>query len=166
MLNRINLLALALSLLGLLAIPPAIADQEEDELDDVNVKNCIRMRSIQNSRIMDDRNIIFVMAGSKNYHNILPRECHGLKREGRFGYESSSGSLCSHDNIRILYQGGRGLQQGNSCRLGKFHLISDEDVDALMESETEPLQAEPIPLPEPEDMSGDSEETVDESQDQ
>jgi hypothetical protein len=115
---------------------------------------------------MDDRNIIFVMTGSKNYHNILPRECHGLKREGRFSYGSSSGSLCNLDNIRILYQGGRGLQEGNACRLGKFHLISDEDVDALMDREIEPLQAEPIPMPEHEDMSGDSEETGDETQEQ
>jgi hypothetical protein len=155
-----------LSLPGLVAIPPALADEVVDEIDEVNAKNCIRIRSIQNSRIMDDRNIIFVMTGSKNYHNILPRECHGLKREGRFSYGSSSGSLCNLDNIRILYQGGRGLQEGNACRLGKFHLISDEDVDALMDTEIEPLQPEPIPMPEHEDMSGDSEETGDETEDQ
>jgi hypothetical protein len=159
-----------LSLPGLVAIPPALADEVVDEvvdeIDEVNAKNCIRIRSIQNSRIMDDRNIIFVMTGSKNYHNILPRECHGLQREGRFSYGSSSGSLCNLDNIRILYQGGRGLQEGNACRLGKFHLISDEDVDALMDREIEPLQAEPIPMPEHEDMSGDSEETGDETQEQ
>lgn len=166
MFNRIHLLALTLSLLCLLTIPPALADEIVDELDDVNAKNCIRMRSIQNSRIMDDRNIIFVMAGSKNYHNILPRECHGLKREGRFSYASTSGSLCNLDTIRILYQGGTGLQEGNACRLGMFHLISDEDVDALMDKTIEPLQAEPIPLPEPEDISGDSEETGDDAQDQ
>ena len=166
MFNRIHLLVLTLSLLGLLAIPAAMADEAVDEIDDVNAKSCIRVRSLKSTRIMDDQNIIFVMVGSKNYHNILPRQCHGLKREGRFSYKSSTGSLCSIDNIRILIPGGSGLQEGNSCRLGMFLPISDADVDALMDKTTKPLQAEPIPLPEPENIGSESEETGDETQDQ
>lgn len=166
MFSRIHLLALTLSLLSVLATQPALADEVVDEIDDVNAKNCIRMRSIKNTRILDDLNIIFVMVGSKNYHNILPRQCHGLKREGRFSYKVTAGSLCNLDNIRVLYPGGTGLREGNSCRLGMFHPISDDDVKALMDDTPEPPQAEPIPLPEPESIGDDSEETVDETQDQ
>lgn len=164
MFNQTHLLALTLSLLCPLAISPAMAD--EDEVDEVNAKSCIRVSSLRSTRIMDDQNIIFVMVGSKNYHNILPRQCHGLKREGRFSYETSTGSLCNIDNIRILVPGGSGLREGNSCRLGMFHPVSDADVDALMDKTTEPLQAEPIPLPEPENIGDESEKTGDEKQDQ
>jgi len=166
MFNQTHLLALTLSLLCSLAIPPAMADEAVDEIDDVNAKSCIRVRSLKSTRIMDDQNIIFVMVGSKNYHNILPRQCHGLKREGRFSYESSTGSLCSIDHIRVLIPGGSGLREGNSCRLGMFLPISNADVDALMDKTTKPLQAEPIPLPEPEDIGDESEKTGDETQDQ
>jgi hypothetical protein len=104
MINRMHLLVLTIALSGLLAVTPSLADEVVDEIDNVNAKNCIRIRSLRSTKVVDDLNIIFYMIGSDTYHNILPRQCHGLKREGRFSYKSSTGSLCSQDTIRLLYQ--------------------------------------------------------------
>jgi len=97
---------------------------------------------------VDDLNIIFYMIGSDTYHNILPRQCHGLKREGRFSYKTSTGSLCKQDTIRLLL----------------FHPISKEDAAALIDGPIEPPQAKPVPLPEPEEIGADSEASGDEQQ--
>jgi len=159
MINRMHLLVLTIGLSGLLAVTPSLADEAVDEIDNVNAKNCIRVRSLRSTKIVDDLNIIFYMIGSDTYHNILPRQCHGLKREGRFSYKSSTGST-----IRLLYQAGSGLQEGNACRLGLFHPISKEDAAALIDGPIEPPQAKPVPLPEPEEIGADSEASGDEQQ--
>ena len=159
MIKRMHLLALSIGLAGLLAVSPSLADEVAVEVDDTKASKCIRVRSLRSTKVVDDLNIIFYMVGSKIYHNILPRQCHGLARENRFSYESRSGSLCDIDMIRILYPAGVGLQQGNSCRLGLFHPISKEDAEALLEQVNEPPQAEPIPLPEPEEIGSDNEES-------
>ena len=164
MIKRMHLLALSIAATGWLTVTPSLADEVVDDIDDINAKSCIRVRSLRSTKIVDDLNIIFYMVGSTTYHNILPRQCHGLARQDRFSYESRSGNLCDLDTIRILYQAGTSMQEGNACRLGKFHPISREDADALMEKSGEPLQAEPIPLPEPQEIGADNDESGDENQ--
>jgi hypothetical protein len=164
MIKRLHLLALSIAATGLLAVTPSLADEVVDEIDDIKAKSCIRVRSLRSTKVVDDLNIIFYMVGSTTYHNILPRQCHGLARQDRFSYESRSGNLCDLDTIRILYQAGIGMQQGNACRIGKFHPITKEDADALKEKSNERPQAKPIPLPEPEEIGEDSEESGDEHQ--
>jgi hypothetical protein len=164
MIKRMHLLALSIAATGLLAVTPSLADEVVDEIDDIKAKSCIRVRSLRSTKVVDDLNIIFYMVGSTTYHNILPRQCHGLARQDRFSYESRSGNLCDIDTIRILYQAGTGMQEGNACRLGKFHPITREYADALKEKLSELPQAEPIPLPEPEEIGEDSEESGDEQQ--
>jgi hypothetical protein len=164
MIKRLHLLALSIAATGLLAVTPSLADEVVDEIDDIKAKSCIRVRSLRSTKVVDDLNIIFYMVGSTTYHNILPRQCHGLARQDRFSYESRSGNLCDIDTIRILYQAGTGMQEGNACRLGKFHPITKEDADALKEKLRELPQAEPIPLPEPDEIGADSEESGDEHQ--
>ena len=169
MIKRIRLLALSVAatgLLGLSAVTPSPADEVADELEGIDVDRCIRVRSLRSTKIVDDLNIIFYMVGRKTYHNILPRQCRGLAREDRFGYEARSGNLCDLDTIRILYQTGTTMQQGNACRIGKFHPISREDADALLDKSNERPQAEPIPLPEPEEVGEEKEESGDGNQNQ
>lgn len=167
MIKRGLLLALSIAATGLLGLPvvtSSLADEVADEIDDIDVERCIRVRSLRSTKIVDDLNIIFYMVGSTTYHNILPRQCHGLARQDRFSYQSRSGNLCDLDTIRILYQAGTGMQEGNACRLGKFHPISREDADAILDRSSEPLHAEPIPMPEPEEIGAGNEESGDESQ--
>jgi hypothetical protein len=126
---------------------------------DDNAVRCIRTRSIKQTKIVDDLSIIFYMTRRKAFHNILPRKCNGLAREGRFSYHSSTGQLCDLDSIRILYGGAFGLEEGISCGLGLFHPISKEDAEALTDKTPLKPEARPIPLPPPEEIGAEKEET-------
>ncbi len=164
MTKRISWLLLSACLPFLLSGAPLLADEVVDEIADENAVKCISIRNVRRTVIVDDLNIIFFLAGNKTYHNILPRRCNSLAREDRFSYKVSASRLCDIDMIRVLYQGGAGLQEGNSCRLGLFHPISKEDAEAIIEGPDELPQAEPIPLPDPEEIGADSKESGDEQQ--
>lgn len=81
--------------------------------------NCITIRNIRNTNVIDDQTIDFVMNGRQTYRNTLPNKCPQLGFERAFGYSTSVPQLCSVDIITVLVQGG-GLSRGASCGLGPF----------------------------------------------
>lgn len=135
------------------------ANAQDDDAADVEIgdesRNCIDLRSVRRTEVVDDRNILFHMRGSTVYHNILPRQCGGLAREDRFSYETTMGRLCSQDMIRVLYMDPFGLRDGNHCQLGVFHKISREDAKAFKEGASAPPAANPLPMPAPQEVGGD-----------
>jgi hypothetical protein len=139
---------------ALCIVIPAMAQEDEPIIDDVDddTRSCINMRTIRRTEVIDDRNILFHMRGQSVYHNILPRQCNGLARENRFSYSTTISSLCSLDSIRILYNGAFGLQEGPGCQLGKFHKISREDAKALAETPVNEPTANPLPMPDPQEV--------------
>ncbi len=146
------------SLLALPTVRPSLADEEEEEKDE-NTVTCVNTTRIRSTKILDDSSILFYMRGKTDYHNILPRQCHGLAREGRFSYRVSSNNLCQHDSIQILYGGASGMRQGKSCRLGYFHEVNEEDIESLLDREPAPPQPQPLPTAEPEDISTETDES-------
>ena len=148
------------SLLALLNTGLSAADEEEEKREKPeNAVSCINVSRIRSTKIVDDSSIIFDMRGRTIYLNILPRQCRGLAREGRFSYRSSSGSLCHLDSIRILYGTATGIREGASCGLGYFQEVTEEDLELILEREPPPPQAEPLPPAEPEDMSKETDES-------
>jgi len=79
--------------------------------------SCIDTRSIQATKVHGDETIDFEMAGNTVYRNILPNRCYSLGFEERFGYQTSTGRLCSTDIITVLHSDG---SRGTSCGLGEF----------------------------------------------
>ena len=148
-------------LASLLALPtagPSLAD-EDDEGKPENAVNCISTTRLRSTNIVDDSNILFYMRGRTVYHNILPRQCNGLAREGRFSYRVTSSNLCQLDSIRILYGTAGGIQEGRSCRLGYFHEVTEEDIEFILDREPRPTPAKPLPPAEPEDMTKETDES-------
>lgn len=140
-----------------LALP--VAAQEEEPSYDDNARECINLRQLRRTEVIDDRNILFYMSGSVVYHNILPRQCGGLAREDRFSYQTSVGRLCRIDWINVLYDDPYGLREGSRCGLGLFHKITREDAKALKdEQERRGPEANPLPMPEPEEIGAPDEE--------
>ena len=153
--------ATALLLLAwpVLAQDPADEAPAEELVYDENTEDCISLRNVRRTEVVDDRNVLFYMRGSTVYHNILPRKCGGLAREDRFSYQTSVGRLCRLDHIRVLYNDAFGLREGNRCSLGVFHKIDSEDAKAFKESVRNDVPAaNPLPLPAPEEV-GETEET-------
>ncbi len=86
-------------------------------------KNCISLRNIRNTRIVNDRTIDFHMGGGKVYRNTLPYSCSSLVIEDRFSYRTSMSQLCDVDIIHVLHSYGGRMQEGAGCGLGKFQPV-------------------------------------------
>ena len=137
-----------------------IADDEREEnpessnseLDVEESARCVNSRTIKRTSVIDDRNIVFYMRGSRIYINVLPRECRGLSHQRRFSYTTVTRSLCNSDSIRILRETGFGFEEGRSCRLGLFHPTTDEQISAYIQRSIEAPQAKPPTLPEPQEV--------------
>ncbi|MDP6992971.1 MAG: hypothetical protein QGF87_01335 [Woeseiaceae bacterium] len=149
---------LAVSLFLPFATTAQDGDEEEEPVFDENTVDCIQVRNIRRTDVLDDRNILFHMRGRTIYHNMLPRQCGGLAREDRFSYQTSIGRLCRLDSIRVLYDDPFGLRAGNRCSLGLFRKIDREDAEALKEGVGMRPEANPLPMPEPERVGEPEEE--------
>jgi hypothetical protein len=136
----------------------ASASYAADEQDDDGGRQCINASIIRQTKIIDDSSILFYVRGSI-YRNILPRQCHGLLREGRFSYRRSSANLCRSDFIQILYPSAGGLREGRMCALGNFYEVTKEDVEFLLNPPPQTPQTAPdLPPSEPEEIIEDSNE--------
>ncbi|TNE62501.1 MAG: hypothetical protein EP335_12810 [Alphaproteobacteria bacterium] len=80
-------------------------------------RNCISLRMIRDSDVIDDQTIFFQVSGNKGYLNKLPRRCPRLGDERRFMHKTSIGQLCDLDFITVLDSTGN---EWSSCGLGKF----------------------------------------------
>jgi hypothetical protein len=156
--KKIFTIACIAGVLTLVNSGPAAADEEEHEKPE-NAVNCVNSSRIRSTTVVDDSSIIFYMRGRTTYLNVLPRQCRGLAREGRFSYRSSTGSLCRLDTIRILYSMGSGIREGAACGLGYFQEVTEEEIEMILDKEPTPPQPQPLPPAEPEDMTKESDES-------
>jgi|HubBroStandDraft_1064217.scaffolds.fasta_scaffold00026_7 hypothetical protein len=77
-------------------------------------KVCLQIVRIGQTKILDDRTILFKMRDGQVWKNTLPFPCVGLKVENGFSYESRTDDICSNlQSIRVL-------RQGSVCLLGAF----------------------------------------------
>ena len=107
---------------------PAMAEEAMAEkapidgyTDTGETRNCLPTYRIRNTRVLDNKTILFRMDGRDYYVNRLPRNCPGLKIEGGFGYTLSGlNDLCNTDSITVLSDIGGGA----TCMLGKFDQVT------------------------------------------
>lgn len=119
---------------------------QDDGAFDRTPQRCIVVSNIDKTEAVDDQTIIFHMRGRAVYRNQLPRECPGLQRENRIGYEARTARLCSNDTVTVLEDSGFGgfdrgvdprdmqfgrFRRGFTCRLGEFIPMSPADVEEL-----------------------------------
>jgi hypothetical protein len=85
---------------------------------------CIRDNDIRDTKITDDRTIVFHLRNGKTYVNTLVHRCAGLKFNGGFVYDGTpNGELC--DNLVTI----RVVHAGNACLLGAFTPGPDDTPD-------------------------------------
>lgn len=101
---------------------PAAAEKAE---------RCIPIRSIKQTKVLDDQSVIFYTNGNKNYVNRLPYSCGGLRMADSFMYRTSQSELCSVDIITVLNRMGSNFAPGPSCGLGMFEEVDKEQLEAL-----------------------------------
>lgn len=139
--------------LGMTASGSLLANEDDDE--DRGPRKCIPTRKLTSTAVIDERNILFIMIGKTIYHNILPKQCRGLGRQG-FTYGNLAGSLCNLDTIQII-QSPHGTL-GRLCRLGDFHPVTNEELPALVNGILKPPTSSPLPSADVEEVSGENDE--------
>jgi hypothetical protein len=94
-------------------------------------ERCVQLRSIKQTKILDDQNILFYTSNNKNYKNRLPYPCGGLASADSFMYRTSENKLCNVDLITVLNKLGSSFMPGPSCGLGMFEPLDQQQLDAL-----------------------------------
>lgn len=123
-------------------------DKVEESIiaDDLQARQCVSIRRIDRTEIIDDRNIVFHMQGKDIYLNKLPRRCPGLRISDSFSYRNTTGQLCNVDLISVLDNFGGELRRGPSCGLGEFFPITEDELVVLknpdLDVEPEATEAE------------------------
>jgi len=84
-------------------------------------ESCISTNRIRATHVRSDQIIDFEMNGGQVYRNALPYACPNLGFQESFGYETTTGQLCSVDTITVL-QTASGTR-GPTCGLGTFQPV-------------------------------------------
>jgi hypothetical protein len=71
-----------------------------DNLGDT--QQCIRLSSVDETPVIDDRTIAVRMKGGGYKRIDLVNKCSGLKMQGGFSHSTSTNDLCTTDPLRVL----------------------------------------------------------------
>lgn len=97
-------------------------------------KDCVNLRDIDRTRIVNNQQILFYLRRNRVYLNQLPHKCGGLRRNDTLSYKTSLNRLCRLDSITVLNQSGFGFTRGPTCGLGYFQEIDEATADFLKEA--------------------------------
>lgn len=101
----------------------------DEAFDERAREDCVPLRRIDTTSVIDDRTVLFYMRGGEIYENRLDRACPRLDRAGRFSYRVSTGRLCHNDMITVFDP--FDPAPGVTCGLGDFRPILIEEAERL-----------------------------------
>jgi hypothetical protein len=109
--------------------------------DDTSVaQTCIRHNQLRRTKVLGERNIVFVTRDGSIYNNELPRQCPSMGRNALLNYAVDGGNMCAGDSFQVLWQVGTNYMPAFVCQLGMFAPISEDemaDLEALTEERSE-----------------------------
>lgn len=115
---------LAAATLALLAAPLAAQSRAQRDrlaawVPDGKPIECLTGSQIDQTRVLDNRTIDFILRNGQVFRNMLPNSCPGLGVAQAFQYDTQTPQVCNVDVIRVFQQG-PGPRFGASCPLGMF----------------------------------------------
>jgi hypothetical protein len=108
-------------------------DGEAQERDTPRVaRDCLNHPTIKRTKILNDRNIVFVTRDDTIYNNQLPRRCPSLKRGSLVNYPIENGRLCTGGSFQLLWETTpRNYVPAFVCQLGMFMPITESELEDL-----------------------------------
>ena len=85
------------------------------------IKQCVNLRRLRESRVIDEHTIFFRGIGKTGYLNRFNGKCAGLVREERFSYSTTINQLCRGEILTVLDSFGRSW---GSCAIGEFEELT------------------------------------------
>src|SRR5204863_3479775 len=118
--------------------------------DDAGVATaCLRRADIRTTKILDDRNVLFITRDRTTYNNQLVRQCPGMRRNSAMSFTyANNGKLCAGSTFTVLYRSGQSTNTtpytnpltnehsalqgpafvtGPTCQLGMFGPVSEDE---------------------------------------
>jgi hypothetical protein len=112
---------------------------------------CLRREDIRSTKVLDDRNILFITRDRTTYNNQLARRCPGMRRATPLSFTYADHGLCAGSTFSVLMRVGSGnsiavndpannvhytlpgpnLVQGATCELASFAPISEDEIEVL-----------------------------------
>src|SRR5690242_20092357 len=91
------------------AAAATVAGQQREDADDADAqrsgpKSCINRSDIRRTKILSDRNIVFVTRHAEIYSNQLAKQCPNLTRNSVVNYPTSGGRMCQGDRFQVLWE--------------------------------------------------------------
>ena len=126
--------AARIALCATLLATATVADEDETSVAQV----CLHHPTIDRTKILDGRNILFVTHDDRIYHNLLPRQCPGVRRNTLLSYNIANAKLCAGNTFTVILEVGTNRIPTYVCELGMFRPVSEheaEDLVALTEEE-------------------------------
>lgn len=120
-------------------------------------QRCVHVERIDQTRIVDERSILFFMRDHTVLQNVLPRACAGLRQADRIAYDVVGGTLCANELVTQLVDVGS-YSRGVRCPIGLFVPISDDEVQRLLPKRSKRgrattgqpvVESKPAELPQP-----------------
>jgi hypothetical protein len=111
----------------------AAQDGEGQDSDAPSVaQQCLNHPSIKRTKVLSNRNIIFVTRDDRIYNNQLPRQCPSLKRGSLVNYAVEHSRLCAGGAFQVLWELGPGnFTPAFVCHLGNFVPITEAELEDL-----------------------------------
>jgi hypothetical protein len=93
---------------------------------------CLNHPTIRRTKVLNDRNIVFVTRDNQIYNNPLPRQCPGLRRNSVVNYGIANSRLCAGGLFQVLWeQGINNYLPAAVCKLGNFVPITEAELADL-----------------------------------
>jgi hypothetical protein len=127
--------AYAALLVAAFSSPNAAQQDDEEEVTSRSraPRSCLPHPTIDRTKILNDRTIVFVTRDDTIYQNELPKQCPGLKRNSLVNYGIANGRMCAGDRFQILWEIRPGnYQPAAVCALGSFRPISATELEDLV----------------------------------
>ncbi len=110
----------------------AQAGRDADDDEASVAKMCLDNPTIKRTRILNDRNIVFITRDDEIYNNQLPRQCPSLRRGSLVNYAVANRQLCAGGQFQVLWQTGTGnYTPAFICQLGAFVPITEAELEDL-----------------------------------
>jgi hypothetical protein len=120
-------------------------------------KTCVYLPDLDHTKIVNERNILFYLRNGTILQNSMRDTCYGLYPKSRFTYGSSSlKRLCTGDMITLIADVSfGGVASANTCKLGMFLQVSDDEVTDLLATTSkdrggqkkQAIKSQPVELP-------------------
>jgi hypothetical protein len=124
------------ALLAAALMAPGAAQQgDEAEVADASrdPRSCLPHPTIDRTKILNGRNIVFVTRDNTIYNNQLPKQCASLRRNSLVNYGIANGRICAGDRFQVLWENRPGSYlPGAQCQLGNFVPISAAELEDLV----------------------------------